>query len=114
MFNALEDAASYFSDAQIIIMGHNHQMGVVPLPSIVCSSIGGRYKTKEVHRIVGRSGSYLKAYEEGRPSYAVDSMMRPSTLGSLPVKITPTRWCGWENKKRYDNRWVEIESIVRA
>jgi predicted phosphodiesterase len=113
MFNALEDAASYFLDADILIMGHNHQMGAIPIPAIRCDmGKGGHWKTKEVHRIAGRSGSYLAAYREGEPSYPVDVMMRPSTLGSLPVKVTPIRFSN--NGKGIDNRWVEIESVVRA
>lgn len=116
MFNALEDAAAYFIDADILIMGHNHQMGAVPIPAIRCDmGRGGRYKTKEVHRIAGRSGSYLAAYREGEPSYPVDAMLRPSTLGSLPVRLTPMRHEPvLSDGRRDENRWVELESLVRA
>ena len=116
MFNALTQAASFFVDADILIMGHDHKMGAIPMPAIRCDMGCGRWKTKEVHRIVGRSGSYLKAYEEGCSSYAVDAMYRPSTLGSLPIVLTPTRHqpAIKTGRGREDNCFVEIESIVRA
>jgi len=113
MFNALEDAASYFVDADIIIMGHDHKMGAIPLPALRCDmGKGGCYKTKVFRRLVGRSGSYLRSYTEDEENYAHDAMFSPSTVGCLPVDLTPTRYN--YNGKGIDDRWVEIESVVRA
>lgn len=113
-FNAPEKAASYFHDADIIIMGHDHKAGAMQLPAISCDmGKGGHWRIKECQRIIGRAGSYLKAYEPGRSSYAVDAMMRPSTLGCLQVVLTPRR--KYRTKKGSainDARWVQMKAII--
>ena len=110
-FNSLEDAAGYFRDADIIVMGHDHKAGAMQLPSLECRmGMGGKYKIQNVDRIIGRSGSYLKAYEPGERSYAVDAMMRPSTLGYLHVILTPKRKSYAE--KSIDDRWVQLKAMI--
>ena len=110
-FNSLEDAAGYFRDADILVMGHDHKAGAMQLPSIECSEgMGGFYKIIDVNRIIGRAGSYLKAYEPGVSSYAVDAMMRPSTLGYLHVLITVRRKS--YSKKSIDERWVQLKAMI--
>jgi hypothetical protein len=105
-FNAPEDAASYFRDADIVVMGHDHQAGAMRISSLQCDmGRGGCWKIKDCERIIGRSGSYLASYERGKPSYAVDAIMRPSTLGCLRVVV---------NLRRKDplTTWVELKAIV--
>ena len=110
-FNSLEDAASYFHDADIVVMGHDHKAGAMHLPAVECNKGQGNfYKIIELTRIIGRSGSYLKAYEPGVPSYAVDAMMRPSTLGYLHVIVTPKRY--HYTKKKIDSTWVQLRAMI--
>jgi hypothetical protein len=112
-FNALDKAASYFPDADILIMGHDHQAGAMHLPAINIDKGGGNnWKIKEHDRIIGRAGSYLKAYEPGKVSYAVDAMYRPSTLGALRVDVTVRRQQlgGRENKD--DEKWVQVKAVI--
>lgn len=112
-FNALDKAASYFPDADILVMGHDHQAGAMHLPSVTCEKgMGGHWKIKEHQRIIGRAGSYLKAYEPGQKSYAVDAMYRPSTLGALQVVITPRRMQVGGRKTRNDERWVQVKALI--
>jgi predicted phosphodiesterase len=112
-FNALDKAASYFPDADIICMGHDHQAGAMHLPTIKCDQgQGGHWKIKEHQRIIGRSGSYLKAYEPGKKSYAVDAMYRPSTLGCLQVVVTPRRQQLGPKESRNDERWVQVKAVI--
>jgi hypothetical protein len=110
-FNGLEDASSYFCDADIILMGHNHQLGVTPISSLKCDrGQGDKYRIKAVDRWLGRTGSYLQSYGQ-RPSYAVDAMMRPSKMGSLRFILTPRRK-QFGNAKRREDRWIEIKAVV--
>jgi hypothetical protein len=112
-FMALEDAAGYFVDADILVMGHDHKAGAMELPALKCSrGMGDKYKIIETQRIIGRSGSYLASYEKGVPSYAVDSMMRPSTLGYLHVILIPRRTEEGSRGKRVDRRWVQMKAVV--
>lgn len=108
-FNSLEDASGYFCDADIVLMGHNHQLGVAPISSLRCDrGQGDCYRIKSVDRWLGRTGSYLKSYDIGKSSYAIDNMMRPSRIGCLQFIITPRR-----NKKGgMDDRWVDIKAVV--
>jgi hypothetical protein len=108
-FNSLEQAASYFTDADIIVMGHDHKAGAIHLPAMEMNmGQGGHWKVKEKTRIIGRAGSYLKAYEAGVKSYAVDALYRPATLGCLQIILTPRR----EEKTKKDNRWIDIKAVI--
>jgi hypothetical protein len=40
---------------------------------------------------LGRTGSFLKAYESGRVSYNVDAGRSPAALGWIEFEITPIR-----------------------
>lgn len=107
-FNALEDASSYFADADIIVMGHDHKAGAMKISSLNCDRGNGAWKVKSKDRIIGRAGSYLKAYEPGVKSYSVDAMYRPSSLGFLQIVLTPIRRQG----DNIDDKWVELNAII--
>ena len=110
-FTALEDAASYFNDADILVMGHDHKAGAMQLPSLECrQGKGDHWKIVSKERIIARAGSYLASYEPTIPSYAVDAMMRPSTLGYLHVILTPRRQ--QSDGKKVDDRWVQMKAVV--
>lgn len=112
-FTALEDAASYFHDADIIVMGHDHKAGAMQLPALSCErGKGDHWKIKECDRIIGRSGTYLKSYEPGTSSYAVDAMYRPSALGYLKVILTPRRTNFGGKDNRTDDRWVQLKAVI--
>ena len=118
-FLALERASSYFSDADIVVMGHDHKAGAMKISALNCDmGRGGHWKVKSKDRIIGRSGCYLKSYEAGAKSYSVDAMYRPSSLGFLQVVITPRRQ-NWgradKNRKdaeRHEEKWVELNAII--
>ena len=40
---------------------------------------------------LGRTGSFLKAYESGKASYNVDAGRSPCALGWIEFEITPVR-----------------------
>lgn len=108
---APEDALSYFRDADIVAMGHDHQAAAMHVSALECSNgMGGHWKIKDVDRIICRTGSYLRSYVPQVPSYAVDKMMRPSTLGYVRISVTVKRY-GYVEKK-VDNRWVQLKAII--
>lgn len=112
-FNAVEDAAGYFSDADIVLMGHDHKAGAMTLPALKCDTgKGGRWRIKAFDRVIARTGSYLKSFEAGTKSYAHDAMYRPSTLGGLELLITPQRTQRVVNGKRDDVVSVNIRAVV--
>lgn len=112
-FNALEDAASYFADADILVMGHDHKAGAMKINSLeINKGRGDKYKIKSKDRIIGRAGSYLKSYEPGERSYSVDAMYRPSSLGFLQVVVTPFRKEQRNKIIRDDTRGLKLRAII--
>jgi hypothetical protein len=47
--------------------------------------------TRERIPWLGRTGSFLKCYEDGRVSYNVDACRPPNALGWIEFEITPMR-----------------------
>lgn len=115
--NPLEQAAARFK-ADILLMGHDHQRAAKTFPILDCESgQGDRWKIKEKSVLVARTGSFLKSYEPGRSSYAVDALMNPASIGALKIILTPMRKeFGAKYKGRRVNcsedRWVDIEAVI--
>lgn len=92
-FNTIEKMAAS-ADADIYLMGHDHKKGCIPsTPRLVLN--GGHNKGELIVRErtpwLGRTGSFLKAYENGRVSYNVDAARSPCSLGWIEFEITPVR-----------------------
>ena len=103
-----------FADADICLMGHDHNVGILKLKPILGLSGNnqGELRVIERQRWVGRTGSYLKAYVDGKKSYNVDAARSPSSLGHIKFEITPTRFEGTtESGRRIDTRSIKIRGI---
>lgn len=78
------------AEADAYAMGHDHKRGVFPanprLSLEHCSKEGLRLKERQQWLI--RSGSFLKAYEDGEVSYNVDSARGPCSLGHVELELT--------------------------
>lgn len=105
-FNAVE-RLSTVCEADIFLMGDNHARGAIPLGDklrIVTHGDGVCLRTRQSW--IGRTGSFLKAYQPGRSSYVVDSALQPSSLGWISFMLTPRR----SQQGGHDNEWVDIRS----
>lgn len=92
-FNTIEKMLST-ADADIYLMGHTHGKGCIPsTPRLRLTSTGNNAElnVKERTPWLGRTGSFLKAYENGRVSYNVDAGRSPCALGWIEFEITPHR-----------------------
>lgn len=92
-FNTLEKMSTT-AVADFYLMGHDHKMGCIPSTprlTLTSGSKGGELSVKQRIPWLGRTGSFLKAYEPGRVSYNVDAARSPSTLGWIEFEITPRR-----------------------
>jgi hypothetical protein len=91
-FNTLEKMSTT-AVADFYLMGHDHKKGCIPsTPRLFLNGSG----VKEVNVLertpwLGRTGSFLRAYQSGRVSYNVDAGRSPSTLGWIEFEITPRR-----------------------
>lgn len=91
-FNTLEKMQQA-ADADFYFMGHDHKKGTVqssPRLRIMMKQAGKPF-VRERTPWLGRTGSFLKAYEDGRVSYNVDEGRPPCALGWIEYDITPTR-----------------------
>lgn len=77
--NRVAKMAEYV-DARILLMGHTHDRGIMPLQSRI-RRVPGKFRVREETRFAGRTGSFLKAYEHGESSYNVDAGRAPANLG---------------------------------
>jgi hypothetical protein len=80
-------------DADIVLQGHTHGRGVLPLDPIIRLSRNqcGAMHVVEKQRWIGRTGSYLMAYVDGDSSYNVDAGRGPCSLGHIQFELTPRR-----------------------
>jgi hypothetical protein len=105
-FNAVEDMMAY-CDADIHLMGHDHSRGVMPAkPRLRAVMAGGNLKLVERTPWLGRTGSFLAAYDPGRPSYNVDAGRGPCSLGWIEFDITLRYQTSGERKYYLDIRGI--------
>lgn len=91
-FNTLEKMQGT-ADADIYLMGHDHKKGCIP-SSPRLKLVNGSSKelcVRERTPWLGRTGSFLKAYENGVTSYNVDAGRSACALGWIEFEITPRR-----------------------
>lgn len=91
-FNTIEKMLNG-ADADIYLMGHSHGKGCIPSTPRLKLSYGERGSLGVIERTpwLGRTGSFLKAYEPGEVSYNVDAGRSPCALGWIEFEITALR-----------------------
>lgn len=100
-FNTIEKMMAG-ADADIYLMGHDHRKGCIPsTPRLRLVSNSGAPTVQEREPWLGRTGSFLKAYEPGEVSYNVDAGRSPCALGWIEFELTPTRIrAGYDDKMK--------------
>jgi hypothetical protein len=83
---------SNVGEANIYLMGHDHRKSVA-LKTRLALGQGCELKLSQHKILLGRTGSFLKGYVDGQPSYIARSMMTPTDLGTLKIELTPKRSC---------------------
>jgi hypothetical protein len=79
-------------DADIFLMGDNHARGAIPTGErLRMHTSNGKLCVGSKPTWIGRTGSFLKAYIEGKANYVVDAALPPSNLGHIEFQITPCR-----------------------
>jgi hypothetical protein len=77
------------AEADCYVMGHDHKRGVFPAnPRMTLENSSGGLRLRERQSWLVRSGSFLKAYEDGGVSYNVDSARGPCSLGHVELELT--------------------------
>jgi len=91
-FNAIEDMQKV-ADADIYVMGHTHSKGTMPsFPRMRLVPNGNDGVTVRARQpFLGRTGSFLKTYENGKKAYGVDALYPGCSLGVIEFEVTPIR-----------------------
>lgn len=79
-------------EADIFLQGHNHARGVLPLgDKLRIDSNNSGLFIRSRHCWIGRTGGFLRGYVDNEPSYIVDALMPPTSLGWIDFTLTPKR-----------------------
>jgi hypothetical protein len=91
-FNTLEKMAA-ITDADLYLMGHDHKKGCIPSSTRLRLSDTKNGGVRAIERTpwLGRTGSFLKAYESGKVSYNVDAGRAACALGWIELEVTFVR-----------------------
>ena len=96
------------ADADVFAMGHSHKRSVVPAnPRLRLDNDRGVLKLEERQQWLLRTGSFLKAYEDGKVSYNVDAARGPCSLGHVELEVTWRR----RDEKKKPVRWLQVRGI---
>jgi hypothetical protein len=86
-FNTIEKMQQT-ADADLYLMGHDHKKGCIPsFPRLRLVEGGGSLTIRERTPWLGRTGSFLKAYEDGEVSYNVDAARSACALGWIEFDL---------------------------
>lgn len=87
--NTVEDMIR-IADADIYLMGHDHKKSCGYLTKLELSdNRKGDLKLYNKKIMMGRTGSFLKAYVPEEASYVADANYNPTDLGVLKIELTP-------------------------
>lgn len=84
--NALERATDIFEGVDVVGMGHCHTKLSIPVERISFDNLDRRVVASKTLGIM--TGSFLKGYMEGSPSYVEKAALRPASLGPMAVDIS--------------------------
>lgn len=93
------------ADADVYMMGHDHQKGVRTLSKLVLDRSGVLHDRK---RLLVSTGSYLKSYMPNQPNYAVKNGYAPADLGCAKIILIPKR----DTTNKTDRTWVDLHASV--
>lgn len=99
---------SAISDAQINLMGHDHKKSVAFKTNLFLSEGKGCIKLNQRKILIGRTGSFLKGYVDGAPSYIARGAMTPTDLGVLKIELTPKR----SQKNGGDSFYIDLHCSI--
>ena len=95
------------AEADVYIMGHDHQRGAVPLSRL---KLNRRMQVVDHTAYAVRSGSFLRGYVAGEESYVARAGLKPASLGGVTLHLQPQRVC--EGKEKSRKFTIEMSATV--
>ena len=100
------------ANADIYLMAHDHKKHIAMQSRLRLNEGGGNLALENRKIIMARTGSFLCGYVDGEASYIADGAYSPVDLGTVTIRMTPTRTTKTENGKRIDKRRVEMRASL--
>ena len=94
------------AEADIYLMGHDHRKSIA-MQSRMMLSETRKYDAIEVKQrkiVSARTGSFLKGYVPGKPSYVAQKALRPADLGVIKIELVPRR----KHVDKIDKRYIDL------
>jgi len=107
VFNSIDDMQR-IADADLYLMGHTHSKGAVashPRMRLVSSKNSTFVRSRTPY--LGRTGSFLKTYEQGKRAYGVDALYPACSLGAIEFEYTLRR----SRKDGDDSIYLDVRAI---
>lgn len=96
------------AEADIYLMGHDHKKSIATMSKLHLSDAKSHLKLNHKRILLGRTGSFLLGYVQGKPSYVADAAMRPSDLGTIKIEITFKQ----TTLKNMTERYIDIHGSI--
>lgn len=96
------------AEANIYLMGHDHKKSIGMSSKLGLTQGKSGIQLREKRLLYARTGSFLKSYENEKPSYVAKALLNPSDLGTVKIELTPKiRYK--KGKKRWTNQSLFID-----
>lgn len=107
--NQVADLRGVFPEADLYIMGHDHQRGCWPQSVLRVQTPRTGLPTLHARRQwLCRSGSYLRAYAPGVASYAAARLLRPADLGGVELEVRMER----HGSRSHSETRLDVRAVV--
>lgn len=106
--NQVADMRELFPNADVYLMGHDHQRGTWPIEHLAVSAYKGGLHLRHRKQILGRMGSFLRSYVPGERGYIVRSLRRPANLGTVKLMASWSRGSG----RQGDSLEMDLHTVV--
>jgi UDP-2,3-diacylglucosamine pyrophosphatase LpxH len=92
------------AEADIFLSGHDHKKSLATMSKLYLSQSKNNFQLNHKKILLGRTGSFLKGYVQGKTSYVADAAMRPSDLGTIKIEITMNSAGG--------RKWIDVHGSL--
>jgi len=76
-------------EADIALMGDDHKRGIMPTGDQLRMQFrGAGLEIQSRTQYVGRTGSFLRGYVDGKSGYVTDKALTPTSLGTVELELT--------------------------
>jgi len=94
--------------ADIYLQGHDHKKSIAFQSVLYLSHSKTDVYLKKKKIMYARTGSFLKGYVPGKPSYVAERMLTPCDLGVIKIELTPRRSC----RENTDLMYIDIHGSI--